>query len=200
MPGRYLTETELKTYMRSELTTDDASYLAAILTAEAIIDNACGRRFDVATSSSARSYIASGGVLQFIHDCTTITSVVENGATLTTAVDYQPEPLNNLWASGETVPFCVLRRLSYYGRKWYNMYGIPGQATIVVTAAWGWQAIPAQVKESAKIIAKDVYLNRDTTGFGLVAITDAGGIGTRENRVVQEMVTNYQHPARLVIG
>jgi hypothetical protein len=165
-----------------------------------MLDNACGRKFVVATTSTARSYMPSGGNLLFIHDCVAITSVVENTTTLTTAIDYQPEPLNGLSMAGESQPYYVLRRLSYYGRKWWNWYGIPGQATITVTAQWGWAAIPPQIKESCKIIAKDVFLQRNTTGFGLVAITDAGGIGTRENRIVNEAIVDYQRADAIVVG
>lgn len=202
MTTRYLTEIELKTYVRSELTTEDSVYTAAINTAEGIFDNACGRRFDVADPavSTARTYIPSGGHVQLIHDAVAIVSVVDNGALLVAGTDYQAQPLNALSQAGETVPYFALRRLGYYYRRWYNWYGIPNSASITVTARWGWQAIPSLVKESCKIIAKDVFNQRNTSGFGLVAITEAGGIGTRENRIVQEAVTAYQHPWSVVVG
>lgn len=194
MTTRYLTVAELKAYVTSETTSDATIYEEAINTAEEIIDNACGRKFIVAAGSSARAYMPSCGAVLFIDDCTAITSVVANGATLTSGTDYQAEPLNNLSYGGETVPFFALRRLGYYYRKWDNYYGVPNSATITVTATWGWAAIPAEVKESCKIIAGDVIRQRETTGFGLVAITEAGGVGTKENWVVQKMVRDYTHP------
>ena len=79
-----------------------------------------------------------------------------------------------------------LRRLGYYYNRWYNWYGVPGAATVTVTARWGWQAIPSMIQESCKIIAKDVLMQRNSDiGFGLVAVTDAGGVGTRENWIVR---------------
>jgi|SRR6185503_11031399 len=193
---RYLSVSELKAYVRSEISVDDAFYEDAILAAETIIDNATARKFVVADPavSTARTYRPSGGCIQLIDDAVAIVSIVDNGATLTSGTDYQAEPLNGLSDAGESVPFYALRRLGFYYSHWYNWYGVPNAATITVTARWGWPAIPAQVKESCKIIAKDVFNMRNTTGFGLVGITEAGGIGTRENAIVQKTVTDYMHP------
>lgn len=192
MTTRYLTVPELKAYMRSEVTVDDAIFEASINTAEDIIDNGCGRRFIVATTSTARVYMPTCGTVLLIDDCTAITSVVVNGATFTSGTDYQAEPLNSLSYGGETLPFFALRRLG--GFRWDSYYTVQGAANITVTASWGWAAIPSSVKESCKIIASDVFRQRDTTGFGLVAITEAGGVGTRDNWVVQKMVRDYTHP------
>lgn len=191
---RYLTVAELQAYVRSEVTYEAAIYDEAITTAEGIIDNACGRRFIVATTASARVYMPSCSAVLFIDDCTAITSVVANGATLVSGTDYQAEPLNSLSYGGETTPFFALRRLGYYPGSWDSYYGIQGSANITITATWGWLAIPAEVKESCKIIARDVLQQRETTGFGLVAITESGGVGTRENWIVQKMVRDYTHP------
>ena len=194
MTTRYLTVAELQAYVSTTVYSDATIYEEAINAAEEIIDNACGRKFVVASASTARVYMPSCGAVLFIDDCTAIASVVANGATLTAGTDYQAEPLNNLSYGGETVPFFALRRLGYYCRRWDNYYGVPNLANITVTATWGWAAIPVMVKESCKIIARDVLSQRDTTGFGLVAITEAGGVGTRENWVVQKMVRDYTHP------
>lgn len=200
MATRYLTETELKSYVRTEITSaDDTAYTAAINTAETLIDNACGRRFEVAAGSTARSYRPSNGSIQFIHDCTAITSVVDNGTTLISNTDYVAEPLNALSDIGATVPYYALRRLGYYYRRWYNWNGIPGSATIVVTANWGWAAIPPQIKETCKIVAKDVFLQRNVS-HGLIGVSEAGGVGTRENRLVRETIEAYTHPASIGVG
>ena len=199
--GTYLTVADLKSYVRSELSVDDGWYDAAISTAEGIINNNTGRQFVVAspTVSTARSYMASDGELLMIHDAAAIVSVVDNGVTLTSGTDYQAEPLNGLSYAGETVPYSVLRRLGYYGNRWYSWYAVPNAATVVVTARWGWSAIPAQIVEACKIIAKDVFLQRDVA-HGLIGVSDVGGIGTRENRVVVDAIAAYQHPQGIVVG
>lgn len=193
MTTRYLTVAEEKTYLRSEITVDDTLIEQAINSAETIIDNACQRRFEVASSSTARVFIPSGSTVQIINDCTVIASVVDNGTTLVNNVDYQREPLNGLSATGETWPYYRLRRLNGW---WYSS---TNTATITVTATWGWAAIPPQVKESCKIITKDLLEMRDIK-FGLVAITEAGGVGTRENRIVRDMIATYAHPFSIGIS
>ena len=81
MSTRYLTVDELKLYVRSEIAVDDAFYEAAINTAETIIDNTTGRRFEVAspTVSSARSYIlrvvASSSFMTVCRSCRLSTTV-----------------------------------------------------------------------------------------------------------------------------
>ncbi len=198
MTTRYVSVETLKAYIRNEIPTDDDSFIeAAINAAEMIIDNACARKFVIADPaiSTARSYIPSGGNLLLIDDCVAIVSVTDNSAPLTAATDYQAEPLNNLSDAGETVPYYILRRLGYYYNRWYNWYGVPGAATVTVTARWGWQAIPSMIQESCKIIAKDVLMQRNSDiGFGLVAVTDAGGVGTRENWIVRKAIDAYRHP------
>lgn len=205
MTTRYLSVVELKDYVRSELVVDDALYEAAINTAEMSIDNALGRKMVVVDPavSTARSfrpsestslYVPTGSDVLYIHDAAVIISVVDNGATLVSGTDYQGEPLNGLSAAGEAWPYYRLRRL---GACWYQLPS--AAAAVTVTARWGWAAIPPQVKESCKIIAKDVFQQRDVR-FGLVAVNEAGGIGTRENRVVRDMVQKYGHPNSIGIG
>lgn len=192
MATRYLTVASLKLWMRSEITTADDTFLdAAIQDAETALDNACGRRFEIASSSTARVYIPTGTNLLYIHDCTAIASVVDNGSTLTSGTDYQKEPLNGINDAGAVVPYYSLRRLL---TKWYDFLG--GQATITVTATWGWAAIPPQILEACKIIAKDIFNQRlSEVGFGLVGITEtAGGVGTRENAIVLKAIRDYAHP------
>jgi len=184
--GRYLTIEQYKQWARDEITVDDDLVSEAILGAESWIDNALARRMVVASASSARVYapIPHTDVLT-IDDCTTVTSVVENGATLTVSTDYQLEPFNNLSAAGETVPYSQVRRIY---RNWYTD---GRKATVTVTAAWGWAAIPPQVLEACKVITSDMLMNRELRG-GLVAVSEVGGVGTRENRLVRDMVSRYR--------
>ena len=197
MTTRYLTEAELKAYVRSEIVTDNNLYVAAINSAEVWLDSKMSRKVVLASvetpAANARVFIPSGSQVMFIHDCTTITSVVDNGTTLVSGTDYQPEPLNLLSDMGEARPYYRLRRLNGY---WYSSIN---KATISVTATWGWAAIPPMVKEACKIVAKEYFQQRDVA-HGLIGITDVGGVGTRENQLVQDTVRAYQHPNSIGIG
>ena len=186
--GRYLTVADWRAWSRDEVTADDEEIGAAILSAQQDLDNACARRFAVAGASSARVFTPDrNSQTLIIDDCTTITSIVENGVTLDASV-YQPEPLNNLSASGETVPFDKVKRLT---GCWY----VDGpKATVTITAPWGWQAIPFPIVESCKIVTKATLELRDTR-FGLAAILDSGiGISPREVTAVKRAIAQYEGP------
>jgi len=183
---RYLSVDALKAWMRDEVTADDNIIEDAINAAEMMIDNALQRRMIVATSGSARVYAPTpGSDVLYIHDATTVTAVVEDGTTLVANTDYQREPLNNLSAAGEVWPFSRIQRLS---GSWYTD---AGKSTITVTGTWGWAAIPFEVVESCKIVAQDMLEYRNVR-FGQVAITDVGGVGSRENMVVKSMIAKYR--------
>jgi hypothetical protein len=183
--ARYVTLSEFKDYCRNELpTADDAFLTTALDTAETMLDNACGRRFEIATASSPRLYIPDGTSLLSIDDCTSVTSVTENGAVIP-AITYQLEPLNNLSPAGSVVPYDTIRRMA--DLPWYTDYG---RATVSVVASWGWAAIPVPIKQSCLILGKDIAANRDVR-FGLVTVSEAGGVGTRENAIVRRAVEDY---------
>lgn len=184
---RYLPVDTFKLWWKSEITADNALIEAAINAAETAIDKELGRRLIVApTPATARVY-RPDWCSRYLHinDATEITSVVENGVTLTAGTDYILEPLNGLDPAGEAWPY---ERLVKYSGWWYTD---GPKATVTVTAKWGWAAIPFEVVESCKIVAADMLSNRDMRN-GLVAITEAGGVGSRQNQTVREMIRHYK--------
>ena len=186
--GRYVSVDELKAWGFSTTVNDRTDYGSAILAAEQALDNACQRRFIVASASSALSFrpeTARTDVL-WIQDCTTVTSVVEYGTTLTVDVDYVLEPTAAEQWSGETRPYSSIRKAS--GASWYSDGPIP---RIVVTATWGWAAIPPGAVEACKVAAKAFLDGRDIT-FGLAGLTEGGGVSEREAKAVRDFVRQYQ--------
>ena len=190
---RYLPVATLKEWRRDETTASDVLIESAINATEMAIDNVLQRKMIVVTAGapgiSARVYVPDCSRYLYIDDCTEVTTVVENGTSLTVGTDYQLEPLNGLSPSGEPVPYFRLKR---HSRNWH---ADDGKATVSVTARWGWATIPPQVVESAKIIAADMLQNPDMR-FGLVAISEAGGVGTRENKTVNQMIADYRYAVR----
>jgi hypothetical protein len=190
---------DFKLWLKSEIPTDDNPYLQeALEAAQQTIQNACQRKFNAvgADAATARSFQPVGycSKVLYIHDCTTITSVVDNGTTLVANTDYQAEPLNGLNSSGEAWPYFRLVK------PWDAWYSATGFASVVVTAKWGWLETPAPILSAIRIIAKDEFNQRNTAGFGLVTVTEAGGVGTRENRIVREAVAQYGHPNAIGLG
>lgn len=179
-----------KAYVRDEAAgLNDTVLQGYIDAASQALNNACQRKWVVASGGATpRSFQPHGlSCLLPIHDCTTITSVVDNGVTLTTGVDYQPEPLNHLSAAGETVPFHKLMKPSSH---WYSSNGL---ASVVVTATWGWAAIPFQITQACLVLGKELCNNQDVR-FGIVAVNEAAAFGIRQNKVVRDAVEAYPHP------
>lgn len=185
MAVRYLSVDSFKSWARDEVLVDEEHVIEAIEAAEQAIDNEAGRRFVVASTSTQRLFVPPCDPVLRIYDCTAVASVSDNGSTVSASL-YQLEPVNGLSASGETVPYDSIRRL---GGSWSSSGA--GEATIAVTATWGWAAIPSGVKTAARIVTQDVLANRDVR-FGLVAVTEAAAFSARENKTVQKALSQYK--------
>ena len=178
---------DIKEFVRSSLTgVEDAIITNSTDAAIRLVEEQCQRKFTVASTSTARVFRPDVGtdVLR-IHDCTSVTSVVENGTTLTVSTDYQLEPFNGLSWSGHTVPYEQIRRLD---ACWYTD---GPRATVTITAAWGWLEIPAPVVEAMKVLAKDIADHRDVK-FGLAGFTEYGGVRTRQAAIITDLTANFR--------
>lgn len=184
-----------KTYIHDESgTANDTPFQAYLDAASSALDNACGRKWIVASTASARSFQPRGcSPVLVIDDCTTITSVVDNGNTLVVGTDYQAEPLNHLSPGGETVPYCKLRK------PYSDWYSSSGLASVVVTATWGWAAIPYQIIEACKVLAKELCNNEDVR-LGIAAVNDVLISGIRQNKIVRDAIEAYPHPSTIGVG
>ena len=151
----YVTLSEFKAFIGNQQGTSDDTDLQSDLDAgERTVNEYCQRIFDVAGAASARTYAASATEILRIHDCTTVTLVTTDGTTVA-ATEYQTEPLNLLSWSGATRPIEQIRRL-------LSIWPVStGGATISVTATWGWSAVPADVKQATRLIAKELLAERN---------------------------------------
>lgn len=180
-----LTVDQVGRYVGSELAGADADLLsAALLAAERAVNHHCQRRFVVAGTAVARLYVPDRADVLRIHDCTTVTAVTSDGSTVA-AGDRQLEPVNALSWSGDARPYEQIRLLA--GSWVCNS----GEATVSVTATWGWAAIPAEVTEATKILVKDIVAARDTR-FGIAGFTDFAGVRVRENPQVAELLRDLR--------
>lgn len=180
MPN-YVTQAAFDAYISDEMgTTDAAIREGALAAAERAVSEYCARSFAVAgASATARLYAPSGTSVLRIHDCTEVTSIAVSGSTLTSTT-YQLEPYSVSW-SGLTEPYQQARRLN---DLWWIL--TEGEATITVTAKWGWAAVPGEVVEATKIIGKDILQQRHTVG-NIAAVGDFGG-SVRLNTYVRQLL------------
>lgn len=181
------TTEDIKEYTRNEKPTeDDAAYGQALAAAMQTLKDACQRDFTVATGvPSARTFVPDVySTILHIGDCVSVSSVVENGTTLAASL-YQLEPVTSVSPAGITTPKHSIRRLD---SVWFTNNG---RGTVVVTADWGFTALPPRILEACTILTKDIIENRDVK-FGLVDISEAGGIAARMNPVVRSTITAYR--------
>lgn len=178
-------------YIRNKVGAEDSAFTAGSLAAaEAALNSICQRQWVLASGSSARVYVPAYAYVQPIHDCTAVSSVVVDGATIDPA-GYQLEPLNGIGWDGTAVPYTGIERLS--GGVWFP--SIWGKATMTVTATWGWAAIPAQITEACKILAKGIIEARNARG-GVLNTTDFGAVRVPRDIAVQ--VRSLINPFRRV--
>lgn len=157
-----------------------ANRTSALLAAERAVSEYCSRSFAVAgDTATARTYAANDRQVLRIHDCTEVASIAVAGTTIASST-YQLEPHSVSW-TGLAVPYNQVRRL--LDAWWVTS---PGEATITVTAKWGWSAVPAEVVEATKIIGKDILAQRHTVG-NIAAVGDFGGT-VRINTYVRQLL------------
>lgn len=152
-----LTLGQLQAYMRNEVqAVDDVFIQACVDATDELIKSYCGRDFSVAGAASARSYTPAqpGNNVIRIHDCSSITSITDWGTTVDPTT-YQTEPLNAMDWTAEARPIEQVRRLY---SPWGYDYGKP---RVVVTATWGWAAVPSKVTQAALLSARDMYMARN---------------------------------------
>jgi len=181
------TVVDLKDFARSEIqTADDSLYSTALSAAITEIRRSTMRELALApATATARVFIPSSDTSVVVDDCISISSVVCSGVTLT---NYQTTPLNGIVA-GEARPIERIDLVtgSYFTFGTYSNI----QATVTVTARWGWASIPDPIRFATLILAKDILSNRDVR-FGLVAVTEAAGIGARTNSTVRSAVNDHR--------
>lgn len=185
----YVTLDDFARYVGSEIVADQAYLESCLAAAEEAVNDHCARSFDpVAAVASTRRYVPErDGTVVYVHDIGTTTDLVvtDDGSTVT-AVDYQLEPVTVAW-SGRAEPYSTIRRLSGY----WHCDG--GEATVAVTARWGWASVPEAVQQATMILAKDLVHVRDNR-FGVAAFGDYGVIRARDNPHVTQLLARLRHP------
>lgn len=159
----YITTAELRAHLgyRPEFVEDDVQIAAAIASAEAAVDNWCGRTFTVDTVATARTYELCTLPLT-VEDVSTTTGVVvahsTDRITFTTldAATYFFEPTKSGWPATT-----------------WQVLSSPGAGWIKVTALHGWTAVPEVVDMSVKLVAAQL-LSRRHSPNGIEGIGEFG--------------------------
>lgn len=197
--SRLISVEDLKTYAYSVTVNDVALYQDAIDAAEEWMGEQLGRRIATADAAATARLFVPGCSAKYlwIDDCDSVTSVIENGTTLTVGTDYQLESMPGTVGlrapSGQYRPYCCIRRL---GTTWYEY---DGTATVNVTAKWGWGTLPPQASEVTKIVAKH-WLEYREIKLGTLGISEVGGVSDRDVLRVRQFIQSYRSPRSWGIG
>ena len=191
--------TTFKAWARDQIAADDPLNESAINAATSQLGTWSGRTLTLvtgATTATARTYEPEHCTdVLWIEDAAEITSVVEDGTTLTAGTDYRPAPTGNRQrGSSNWRPYDRLYRLD----SWWYRDG--RRETITVTAKWGWTSFDPLIGEAVKVLAKDWALNRNTA-FGNAGVTPEGfSVGMRRNPAVEAAIKAIAGPLSIGIA
>jgi hypothetical protein len=180
----YLTTADAEDFLRSTIVADTTEIEAFATVATAAIDAHCQRTFTVPTTATARTFVPSSSDLLKVHDIANTTGlVITNDGSTVAAADYQlevaPGVPGPIGVDGRTWPYAYVRLLS-------SSWGCTSEATVSITARWGWAATPAEVELACKMLVKD-YANSRDTRFGFVQMGDFSR-AIAENGVVASLL------------
>jgi hypothetical protein len=186
--GTYGTLEEMRSYLKDATDANIPDVEVAWLAACNAVDMFCQRPFTVPTTATTRTFVPPmRGNLLAVPDIANTTGlvIVDDGTTLT-AADYQlevsPGQTNTTNTAGRQVPYQYVRLLSWGSWSTYD----DGEATISITARWGWPAVPDEVDLAVRLLTKDFFESRNTR-FGTF---DGGDFAQRirANAVVAQLL------------
>jgi hypothetical protein len=194
----YITRVELKAYMNLEGTTEDALVDAAISSASREIERHCHRQFNDSGAVSARVYKAKRCDEIAVDDFWTTTGfkleIDQNGDGTWTEVastEYQLTPLNRIRDGVDWV---------YWKIEMVGTTSLPvrRRASVRVTAQWGWESLPVDVKQAVKMLASDTFQVKDAR-MGVAGSDQFGTIvRVRSNSLVEAKLKHFVREKVLV--
>lgn len=158
----YITVAEAAAYLRIDDSVDDVELGIWVTAASRAIDVRCNRQFGVLAAPAARTFrrvpyydLNSGMWLLDIDDVQTSTGLLVGGVSYATSgATLFPDS-----APGDGAPWT---QLGFVTVPYWSAPGAPNP--VVVTALWGWTAVPTQVKGACKLQVKSWSDLRDKGG------------------------------------
>lgn len=198
--GSYATVDDLKARFDIADTVDDIRLTEALAGASREIEVHCDRQFNEdIVAPSARVYRPLNSRKVLVDDIHTVVGLIvatdedDDGTyeTTWTAADYQLEPLNGIVSGQSGWPYYRIAAVSS------RTFPCNRRPSVQVTAQWGWQTIPAPVKESCLIIAAELFKLGDAP-FGVAGFGEFGPVRVRMNSRAQSLLAPYRRNPVLV--
>lgn len=194
----YATAEELKTRIEISTTNYDGQIDDALATASREVESYCSRQFNRADVATARVYAAEACSRVDVDDFYTVdgltVSVGVDGVTYPTAWAtsyWLPRPLGGVVNGVPGWPYYQLAAASGLA------FTVNGRPTVQVTARWGWQAVPAPVKQATLILAGELLKLKDAP-FGVAGFGEFGAVRVRDNPRARSLLAPYRRYAVLV--
>lgn len=169
----YASTSMLASWLRIQTSDEDVSLDLVLEAASLQVAEYCGQTFDeAATEATARTFRASRHDLLLVDPIGNTTGLVvktdttDNGTFDTTwdAADYQLEPLGQRWAGLSDHPYIHIRAIDD------KAFPVRPEATVEVTARWGWTTVPKAVELATVMHAARMHARRNSAaGIALEA-------------------------------
>ena len=195
----YATLSDVKAAARITDSIDDLLLEMAIESSSRDIDAYTERVFfNTGATAVTRVYIPENIYLLETDDIISVTSIRsdttgEGGFDQTwTATDYQLEPLNGI-AGGITTPFTRIRAIGSLLWPIYEPRDInAGQASVEITARFGFASIPSAIKQATILASLRAY-KRFESPTGVLGFSDVGVVRIgRLDPDVERLVSPYR--------
>ncbi len=190
----YATLVQLKSYMKNELTQDDAELTDALESASEAINLHTKRQFNKVTSATARTYKRVDAEVVFVDDFWTTIGLVlktdddDDGVFETTwaASDYELRPRNGI---RNGLPGWPYYEIAAVGSR---RFPCTRRASVEVTAQWGWDAVPDNVHQACLELASSIYAMRHSR-LGVAGSDQFGSIiRVSDNKVAEGKLRRFR--------
>ena len=195
----YATKDDLKAYLNwQQGASADAQMDSALASASSEINNHCERQFNQETAPSTRTFEPSGYSYVEVDDFWKTDDLVVNSA-------YWPTGgFPTSWTLGQDFRLERVRiegqRIGPYGviRANFRPFYL-GFQSVQVTAWWGWESVPAPVKQACLILASQNFKLGDAP-FGVAGFGEFGVVRVKDIPQVESKLEPYRRFGPIQVG
>lgn len=172
----------------------DGELQDALDAAHVLVDGHCGRTFARSDTATARKFEPEDSGCLDVDDFWTTSGLViatdtgDSGSYTTTwaSTDYELEPANGIVNGLTGFPYTEIRAV---GGLWFPLPR-RREYTVQVTAKWGWENVPAPVKQATLLLAAETFKLREAP-FGIAGFGEFGPVRIRSNPKVAQMLAPF---------
>lgn len=193
----YCTVEEIKARLGITSTADDFELRGAVDAVSRQIDAYCDRWFYRATQT--RTYAPADLYTVPVDDLVSVTSLATDASgdgtfeTTWATSDFQLLP-TNAPSGAEARPYTMIRAVGARYMPVYWAGPLARAERVQVVGVWGWPAVPAAVRQAARVLASEMFKLKDAP-FGVAGFGDFGPVRVRQNPIARDLLGPYRrHP------